>query len=228
MSFTQIFSALSYGGVVYLLRRHLRGDAHAITEIIRSEGISLTCATPSEYFSWLAYGDLPSLRDSSWSRAICAGEPVTERLPRSAGCSSKPALRFFNSYGPTEISLVATAMEILYTPENRSGMLPIGAGIVLPNYSVYVLDANLKPVPPGIQGEIYVGGAGVASGYLNNHQLTDERFVSDVLAAPEYISKGWTIMHRTGDLGRWRADGAILVEGRISGDTQIKLRRSSH
>lgn len=78
---------------------------------------------------------------------------------------NKDNLRFFNMYGPTEISLVATSMELLYRDEN---IISAGAGYTLPNYTVYIVDEQMRLVPPGVLGEIYVGGAGVAIGYLNN------------------------------------------------------------
>jgi hybrid polyketide synthase/nonribosomal peptide synthetase ACE1 len=224
MSITQVFLALCYGGSVYLLPRRLRGDAEAITNLIAAEKITLTSATPSEYFSWLRYGSQSKLVQSPWERAICAGEPVDDALLDLFKGLGKTDLRFYNSYGPTEISLVATAMEIPIG-EGASGLRSgIAAGYPLPNYSVYVLGDNLKPVPIGVQGEIFIGGAGVATGYLHNEALTSEKFVANPFADSEYQAKGWTAMHRTGDLGRWRQDGAILIEGRISGDTQIKLR----
>ncbi|TGJ86271.1 hypothetical protein E0Z10_g2470 [Xylaria hypoxylon] len=224
MSITQIFLALCYGGSVYLLPRRLRGDAEAITNLIASEKITLTSATPSEYFSWLRYGSSRGLVQSPWRRAICAGEPVDNALLNLFDGLGKVNLLFYNSYGPTEISLVATAVEIPIGEGSHVFRGNIPAGYPLPNYSVYVLGDDLKPVPIGVQGEIYIGGAGVAAGYLHNEALTCEKFVVDPFASSEYHSKGWTIMHRTGDLGRWQQDGAILIEGRISGDTQIKLR----
>ena len=223
MSFTQIFTALFFGGSMYLLPRCMRGDALAISEIIAHGGITFTCATPSEYFNWIKYGQQDLLRKSSWKTALCAGEPVVHALIQQLKTLEKYDLRFFNSYGPTEISLVATAMELSYVRPN-TGPDSVAAGFVLPNYSVYVVDEHMRLVPPGVQGELYVGGAGIAAGYLNNTYLTNEKFVVDIFATPEYQSKGWTSMHRTGDLGRWRADGTILIEGRISGDTQVKLR----
>ncbi|OTA98397.1 hypothetical protein M426DRAFT_17460 [Hypoxylon sp. CI-4A] len=224
MSFTQIFVALCFEGSVYLVPRCLRGDSHAIVEIISAGSITMTSATPSEYSSWLKYGLNDRLRNSSWHRALSAGEPVESGLLNLFASLDKPGLRFFNSYGPTEISLVATAMELEIKTASRSVGTDIAAGYPLPNYSVYVLDRNLQPVPVGVQGEIYVGGAGVATGYIGNPSLTAEKFVIDPFASPEYISRGWTVMHRTGDVGRWKQDGTVVIEGRISGDTQIKLR----
>lgn len=80
LSYSQIFTALCFGGSLYLLPRHLRGDAYIITEIISSENITYTSATPTEYSSWLRYGEATSLQHSSWRTALCAGEAVPMSL----------------------------------------------------------------------------------------------------------------------------------------------------
>lgn len=224
LSIGQILIAHCFAGSVYLLPRLRRGDALTITEIIASEHISLTMGTPSEHFSWIKYGWEDLLRGSHWKIALCGGEAIVDALMQQVALLRKSDLRFFSTYGPTETTIYSTAMELPYTPDDNASRDHIPSGYILPNSSLYVLDEHLKPVPPGVQGEIYIGGAGVAHGYLNNETLTKEKFVPDIFAAPELTSKSWTTMHRTGDLGRWRTDGAIFIEGRISSDTQIKLR----
>ncbi|KAI1090155.1 hypothetical protein F5B19DRAFT_334347 [Rostrohypoxylon terebratum] len=222
MSFEQIFFALCFGGSLYLLPRSLRGDADAITDLIAQKNITFTVATPTEYSNWLTYkhASLPSCK---WYTAISGGEAVNFGLLAQFRDLNKADLRLFNSYGPTETTVIATAMKIKYANDDTHHD-SIPAGFALPNYSVYVVSDDLSLVPPEVQGEIYIGGPGVASGYLNNATLTAEKFVLDVFATDEAKAKGWTTMHRTGDLGRWTKDGALLIEGRISGDTQIKLR----
>lgn len=224
-SYAQIFAALCHGGTLQLLPRCLRGDARAITDLMASRRVSHTIATPTEYFSWLQYGDLHSLRKSPWSVAHCAGEPVLHSLVSQFRALDKSGLRLFNAYGPTEISVNATCMELKYNASNPESLLQasIPAGTVLPNYSVYVLDEQLVPVPPGVQGEIYIGGAGLTTGYINDPTLNDTRFVPDVFAGDHFKGRGWTKMHRSGDLGRWTDDGKLLIEGRMAGDTQIKI-----
>ncbi|KAI2473089.1 hypothetical protein F4781DRAFT_427851 [Annulohypoxylon bovei var. microspora] len=223
MSFEQMFFALCFGGSIYLLPRSLRGDAYAITDLIAQKGITFTVATPTEYSSWLTYRHTILLPSCKWQVALSGGESVTNSLLAQFRDLHKTDLRFFNSYGPTETTVIATAMELKYADDD-SQCDSIAAGFVLPNYSVYVVSDDLNLVPPEVQGEIYIGGPGVASGYLNNPVLTAERFAYDKFAVDEAKAKGRIMMHRTGDLGRWRKDGALLIEGRISGDTQIKLR----
>ena len=221
MSLTQIFTALAYGGTLYVVPRRSRGDPVALSMLIGSEKISFTGATPSEYISWLRHGEPQGMSD--WRTAITGGEQVTNALLREFRALGKPDLRLFNAYGPTEVTCSSNKMELIYAKDSIvSERIP--AGYTSPNYSVYIVDEKMKPVPVGVPGEILVGGIGVAMGYLNNEELTKRKFVLDSFATAEYISKGWTTMHRTGDRGRWRSDGSILIEGRIAGDTQVKLR----
>ncbi|MEO3715958.1 non-ribosomal peptide synthetase, partial [Roseateles flavus] len=116
-----------------------------------------------------------------------------------------------NNYGPTESTVVAT-----------SGLLQPGEGTPhigrpIANTQVYILDAAGQPVPIGVAGELHIGGAGVARGYLNQDQLTQERFVAD-----PFSEEAGARMYKTGDLGRWQADGTIEYLGR--NDFQVKIR----
>ncbi|PSK38495.1 L-2-aminoadipate reductase [Elsinoe australis] len=222
MSYLQAFFALCHGGTMCICPRTLRVDARAITNIIADEGVTVTCGVPSEYTNWLRFGDPQALaRCTTWRTAMCGGEPGTNvvlELHASLGPQQRP--RFFHIYGPTEITFITTGTELSY----GSGESSPSIGEPFPNYSVYVLDEQHKPVPPGIQGKIYVGGAGIAAGYLDNAGLTAEKFLPNPFAPASFRSNGWTTMHRTGDNGRWREDDGLLIEGRRAGDTQHKLR----
>lgn len=225
MSLIQILTSLCFGGLLCLIPRRLRGDAQAITEIICTESITYTFCCTSELRAWLKYGNPELLCQSSWRRAITGGEPGVATLLGSLASLNKGDLRLFHAYGPTETSFTATVMELPYKNweiEAFRDNVPVGRP--LPNYSVYVLDDNMNPVPPGVQGEICIGGPGVAAGYLNHDELTLERFVTNEFATTADMTNGWTTLHRTGDLGRWHEDGTIFIEGRVAGDTQIKLR----
>ena len=125
-----------------------------------------------------------------------------------------PGVEVVNMYGPTEACIDATFHVAM--PEDRSAaVLPIGRP--LSNYKAYVLDEQRDLVGVGIAGELYLGGAGLANGYLNAPELTAERFVPDI-----FSSNPDAKMYRTGDRARWRADGRIEFLGRI--DQQVKIR----
>jgi amino acid adenylation domain-containing protein len=119
-----------------------------------------------------------------------------------------------NIYGPTECTTFAIFYKVDRVAETAKS-IPIGRPIS--NTSVYILDLSMRPVPIGVTGELYIGGAGVARGYLNRPELTAERFLKD-----PFSQDAEARMYKTGDLGRWRADGNIEYLGR--NDHQVKIR----
>jgi len=125
-----------------------------------------------------------------------------------------PTTRFFNEYGPTETVVGCCVHEVL-PGDADSGAVPIGRPI--DNTALYVLDDDLRPLPPGATGELYIGGAGVARGYLNRPQHSAERFVADRLGG----GQGGRL-YKTGDLARCRVDGCFDYLGRT--DDQVKVR----
>ncbi len=146
--------------------------------------------------------ELPALRV-----LVVAGEAC----PAAAVEAWAPGRRFFNAYGPTETTVWATVAEC------RPGEAkpPIGGPVA--RKRVYVLDRNLEPVPPGVVGELYVGGGGQARGYLGRPDLTAASFLPDPFSA----GAGGERLYRTGDLVRFRPDGALEYAGRV--DYQVKF-----
>ena len=120
-----------------------------------------------------------------------------------------------NLYGPTEASIDVTAWTYSSSSGTALSSIPIGRPIA--NTRIYILDQNREPVPVGVAGELYIGGAGVARGYLKRPELTAERFLED-----PFSNQPGARMYRTGDLGRWLADGNIEFLGR--NDFQVKIR----
>jgi acyl-coenzyme A synthetase/AMP-(fatty) acid ligase len=155
-------------------------------------------------------GARPADRPLSCRTLFCGGEPLSAALveeARSAGVGE-----VVNLYGPTEATIDSTSH---LCPAGEGHAPAIGRPIA--NARIYVLDARGEPAPVGLAGELYVGGAGVARGYLGRAGLTAERFV------PDPFSPGaGARMYRTGDLGRWRADGTLEFLGRA--DFQVKVR----
>ncbi|WP_328537485.1 non-ribosomal peptide synthetase [Streptomyces sp. NBC_00344] len=154
----------------------------------------------------LGSDELPKLA----RRILVAGEALQ---PRTANhyVAALGAGRLINEYGPTETSIGATVHPV---DEKQSGTAPLGHA--LPNTSTHVLNAWLEPVPVGVPGEVFIGGVGLARGYLGRAALTAERFV------PDPYGENGSRLYRTGDLGRFRTDGALEFLGRI--DDQVKIR----
>ncbi|MEC2307910.1 non-ribosomal peptide synthase/polyketide synthase [Bacillus atrophaeus] len=145
-------------------------------------------------------------------KMIVGGENLSTRLAQSIHEQFEGRIEICNEYGPTE-TVVGCMIYRYDSVRDRRESVPIGTAAA--NMSIYVLDENLKPVPIGVLGEIYISGAGVARGYLNRPELTAEKFVDDpfVLGAK---------MYKTGDLAKWLPDGNIEYAGRM--DEQVKIR----
>ena len=222
LSVWQIYLALLSGGTSVVAPNEFRNDPVALADLIAREGVTATCGVPSEYLTWFRFGDNQSLRKSRWTTIVAGGEQFSEALVQELRHLGKQDLKAINLYGPAEATVSATQIEVPYQ-KTETSLTRVAAGHAMPNYAIYILDGD-DPVPAGVPGEIAIGGA-ISSGYINNEQLNQERFVSNPFASSNLSAKGWTTLHRSGDRGRLRlSDGALIFEGRIAGDTQIKLR----
>ncbi|MEU7753012.1 amino acid adenylation domain-containing protein [Micromonospora sp. NPDC049171] len=174
-------------------------DAGVLVSRLRDQRIDVLDVTPTYLRELVPAGVL----DAGLSVLLVGGEAIDERLWQQV-CAT-PGLTCHDLYGPTEASVDAYGWE---GPER--------AAYRLANVRTYLLDAGLRPVPPGVLGELYVAGAGLAHGYLNRAGLTAQRFVAD-----PYGPAG-ARMYRTGDLARWNRDGVLEFAGRADG--QVKVR----
>ncbi|HKP74027.1 MAG TPA: amino acid adenylation domain-containing protein [Longimicrobiaceae bacterium] len=147
------------------------------------------------------------------ARTLVVGADFLNAEPTLPWQEHAPGVRLMNEYGPTE-TVVGCSAYVLPTGKHRGGPVPVGHPIQ--NLRFYVLDANLEPLPVGLPGELYIGGVGVARGYLGRPGLTAEKFVPEPFAGPGER------MYRTGDRARWLCDGNLLILGRT--DHQLKVR----
>ena len=214
LAISEVLFGLGNGGSLYVASVTQRMDPVEITDIIAKENITFTVATPSEYSAWIRFG-AETLAGSNWKIAKTIGEALTSELALKFRSLEKSDLRLINFYGPAEITIACHVGVIDYNSDE-----PITIGHTLPNYQSYIMDRNLEPVPIGVSGEIVIGGAGVTMGYLNNEKLTNRQFVPNTYAP----TAEWPNLYRTGDQGRQLPDGSVVYEGRIAGDSQIKLR----
>jgi myxalamid-type nonribosomal peptide synthetase MxaA len=150
----------------------------------------------------------------SLKTVIVAGEQLRITPEMVDFFAQLPECSLHNHYGPTETHVV-TSLTLADDPRSWPVLPSIGRPIT--NTQIYILDSERKPVPVGVSGEIYIGGANVACGYLGRPDLTEERFLRD-----PFKSDPKARLYKTGDLGRWRADGTVEYQGR--NDDQVKIR----
>ena len=211
LTVTSLFLPLLAGQPVRLLPE---GDAGSLLGQALAEpgGFGLVKITPAHLL--LLNQIVPADKAAATTHAfVIGGEQLTaEQL--AFWRSHAPHTRLFNEYGPTETVVGCCVYEILPDAE-LSGALPIGQPIA--NTQLYVLDAQMQPVPDGAVGELFIGGLGVARGYLNRPSLTAEKFVPD-----PFSGVPGSRLYRTGDLARLRPDGQFEFLGRL--DHQVKIR----
>ncbi|HEX5870188.1 MAG TPA: amino acid adenylation domain-containing protein [Longimicrobium sp.] len=148
------------------------------------------------------------------ARTLVIGADFLSAEPTVLWQENAPNVRLMNEYGPTE-TVVGCSAYVLPNGRHRAGPVPVGRAIQ--NLTFQVLDAHMEPVPVGLPGELYIGGVGVARGYLGRAALTAEKFVPDPFAGEPGAR-----MYRTGDRARWLADGNLMILGRT--DNQVKVR----
>ncbi|HEV2888704.1 MAG TPA: amino acid adenylation domain-containing protein, partial [Jatrophihabitans sp.] len=208
VSVQEILLPLTTGGTLHLVPEQLRADPEALMDWLREHRIAQAYLPPA-FVHWIDEAPAERLAGLALRQLLVGVEPLPE-LALHRMREVLPGLRILNGYGPTETSVYSSAY---LEPQPLARQCPIGRPLA--NTRIYLLDERLQPVPLGVAAEIYIGGAGVARGYLGRPGQTAERFVPDPFVAGER-------MYRTGDLGRRLPDGTISYAGRR--DHQVKLR----
>jgi amino acid adenylation domain-containing protein len=197
----ETFNTLLNGGSLVLCQKDDLLSPERFVSLMNAEEIELVVLPPS--YQFIVDDSIRYLKT-----IVSAGEPLSRKLATQLIEQGK---RLINAYGPTENTVCATFTD---RPLNRD-LVTIGKPI--DNVRIYMLDGNGALSPVGVPGEMYIGGAQVARGYLNREELTAEKFVPD-----PFSSEPGALMYRTGDRARWLADGNIEFLGRM--DDQIKIR----
>ncbi|WP_240930265.1 amino acid adenylation domain-containing protein, partial [Streptomyces coryli] len=194
---------LTSGGTLAIAASSERTEPELLAQMIRNAGVSVASVVPS-LLGVLDPTSVPGVRN--WVLGA-------ERLSPDLASRWVGQAQVWNTYGPTEATVITTAVPVDAgtTPESASPAI----GRPLGNAQVFVLDEFLQPVPPGVTGELYVAGAGLARGYVGRPDLTAERFVACPFGAGGR-------MYRSGDLARWTTDGTLQFAGRA--DEQVKIR----
>jgi amino acid adenylation domain-containing protein len=204
----ELWGALLHGGRCVLFPERVPTPG-TLADVIRRAGVTTVWLTASLFNAVVdtAPQALDGLR-----QILTGGEALSP--PHIARAQHRlPGTAFVNGYGPTEATTFACCYPIPAPPAPTATSIPIGRPLA--NTDVYVLDRWRNLVPVGVDGELYIGGAGLARGYWNRPELTAERFVPSPFAPGERL-------YRTGDLVRWRSDGTLDFRGRL--DAQMKIR----
>ncbi|KGT96179.1 non-ribosomal peptide synthetase, partial [Dickeya fangzhongdai] len=196
---------LASGRTLVIVPDAIRQNGEQLRDWIAQQALAVLDCTPSQLALLMAAGPLPA----SLRTVLLGGEAITAAQWQTL--ASLEGIAFHNVYGPTECTVDSTHTLIT----GQTARPHIGRPMI--NRRVYLLDAYRQPVPVGVTGELYIGGTGVARGYLNQPVLTAERFLDD-----PFPTEPGARLYKTGDLGRWNADGTIDYLGR--NDDQVKIR----
>jgi len=212
-SVQQIFTSLLFGHTLYPIPGDMKRDTTQLISYILRHGIEVIDGTPSLWELMVGSG-IADEQGLKLKHIIIGGETLPVSLVErffQGKCSA--LVRWTNVYGVTEGSVDSTSYSVDIDAVRKTARVPIGSPLA--NTKIYILDRDMNSVPIGVAGELHIGGDGLALGYLNDSELTEERFIDDP------INHGGRL-YRTGDMGRWLPDGNIEFLGRI--DYQVKIR----
>jgi acyl-coenzyme A synthetase/AMP-(fatty) acid ligase/acyl carrier protein len=218
IALVELLAPVLAGGCAVIADAGQALDAVRLRELLTGSGATALQATPAGWRMLVDAGGIPA----GVRLRMTAGEPLPRDLADAMGAvegdgdvegdgEARGGVRLWNLYGPTETTIYSGGDSVEPSPA------PIEIGAIIAGTQLYVLDARLRPVPPGVFGEVYIGGAGVATGYHGAPAMTAARFVPD-----PFGGRPGARLYRTGDVGRWRGPGRIELAGRV--DRQIKIR----
>ncbi len=200
----ELFLPLIVGARVVLAGRDVAADPARLMHTLRVSGATVMQATPATWKLLLEAG----WQGDTHLRILCGGEALPRQL---AGQLLGRCASLWNVYGPTETTIWSTSYKVSATDT------AISIGRPIDNTYVYILNADLQPVPVGVLGDLYIGGLGLARGYLHRAELTAEKFIPD-----SFGDEPGARLYKTGDLARYLPDGNIDLLGRV--DHQVKIR----
>ena len=209
-SVEEIFGALLSGAALVLRTQDWLESASAFGKLCAAHRITIA-SLPTAFWEQLLIAQPEIALPVALRKIVIGGEAVSSHALKAWFGRKGHRPKLVNSYGPTETTVNATLQEV------HSSTPWTSIGRPLANARIYILDEFAQPVPLGAVGEIYIGGSGVARGYLNRAELTAGRFLAD-----PFCAKPGARIYRTGDLGRYLSDGSIQFAGR--NDFQIKIR----
>ena len=204
-SISEIFTVLASGGELHIITDDVKKDTEKLENYIEDHAINFATISPS-YLKLLQLDKIKNLKKLVTAGEVAVIDDVKKYLDQGGV--------YFNAYGPTETSICATIYKITGNNQlHELSNIPIGFPIA--NIKIYILGANEKLLPLGAIGEIYISGAGLAEGYLNNPEMTNQKFINNPFIDGQKL-------YKTGDLGKWLNNGAIEYAGR--NDDQVKVR----
>ncbi len=209
VSVAEIFWPLISGASLALIEQDKNKDPGYLIDLIKQHQITTSCMVPSLLNALLSIAKNDDL--NSLTRVLAAGEALAPSLRDNFYHMSQAEL--YNFYGPTEASIYSTFSYC--EPHIQSSCIPIGKP--LSDTQSYILDDNLQLQPKGVAGELYLGGVGIADGYLNRPELTEVAFIKN-----PFSNNPSDTLYKTGDLARYQEDGNIDFLGRL--DSQVKIR----
>jgi amino acid adenylation domain-containing protein len=215
VSVWEMWGCLLTGGRLVIIPFWVTRSPQEFCALIAKENVTVLCQTPVAFYQLIEAEEAGVAESLNLRYVILAGEALNFAKLRpwlKRHGDSKPQI--INMYGPTESTVYSTYRRLAAPDIEKETRSLIG--VPLPDMNIYLLDSKQRPVPPGVIGEMYIGGGGVARGYLNRSELTDERFVAD-----PFLARAEARMYKSGDLARFLPCGDIDFLGRI--DSQVKI-----